>query len=209
MPKSISIYIPDELIEKMDEFPEVNWSEIARQAIENYISRRRRYDEVGSQVERHLKEAEYLTYRLQNALETGSLRPIQISRSDQISCESKLRFRKSDQDLDIVFYLQNLSEDDVVLDRIAYAIELTAQDGSVVEAFTGGYLRRMILRRGQQFSCVEKLRASVETLQKLGQMASKNEADIKWELLGEVFFDSRKGFVEVKLGEHDRPVHII
>jgi len=134
---------------------------------------------------------------------------LQIFRSNQISCESKLRFRRSDQDLDIFFYLHNLSEDDVVLDRIVYHIELTAQDGSVIETITGGYLKRMILRRGQQFGRLKKLRPSVGTLQKLSQMASKNEDDIKWELLGEAFFDSRKGLLEVALNEHDRSVHII
>lgn len=37
MAKNITISIPDELSEKMGAFPEVNWSEICRQSIDNYI----------------------------------------------------------------------------------------------------------------------------------------------------------------------------
>jgi len=40
MPRNITIYISDELDEKMKQFGEVNWSEIARQGIERYMERR-------------------------------------------------------------------------------------------------------------------------------------------------------------------------
>jgi predicted transcriptional regulator len=37
MPKNITISISDELATKMDSMPEINWSEVCRQAITNYI----------------------------------------------------------------------------------------------------------------------------------------------------------------------------
>jgi len=40
MPRNITVYISDELDQKMKEFGEVNWSEIARQGIERYIEGR-------------------------------------------------------------------------------------------------------------------------------------------------------------------------
>lgn len=40
MPRNISVYISDELDQKMKEFGEVNWSEIARQGIQDYIEGR-------------------------------------------------------------------------------------------------------------------------------------------------------------------------
>ena len=40
MPRNITVYISDELDQKMKEFGEVNWSEIARQGIERYMDKR-------------------------------------------------------------------------------------------------------------------------------------------------------------------------
>jgi hypothetical protein len=40
MPRNVTVYISDELDEKMKHFGEVNWSEIARQGIERYMERR-------------------------------------------------------------------------------------------------------------------------------------------------------------------------
>jgi len=39
-PKNVTILIQDELAEKMRKFPEVNWSEVCRKAIDNYIKER-------------------------------------------------------------------------------------------------------------------------------------------------------------------------
>lgn len=40
MGKNISIYISDELAEKMENLAEVNWSEVARKGIEDYVEAR-------------------------------------------------------------------------------------------------------------------------------------------------------------------------
>ena len=40
MPKNLTISIPDELAKKMEEFSEVNWSEVARKAFQKYIEHR-------------------------------------------------------------------------------------------------------------------------------------------------------------------------
>lgn len=42
MGKNITIYVTDELLEKMNRFEEVNWSEIARKGIENYVDGRKK-----------------------------------------------------------------------------------------------------------------------------------------------------------------------
>jgi hypothetical protein len=44
MPKNITIAIPDELAEKVNQYPEVNWSQVARNCIETYIRRRQSPD---------------------------------------------------------------------------------------------------------------------------------------------------------------------
>lgn len=44
MPKNLTLAVPDELSEKMDQLKEVNWSAVARQAIEEYVERRQEPD---------------------------------------------------------------------------------------------------------------------------------------------------------------------
>jgi hypothetical protein len=40
MAKNITLAVPDDLVSKMDKFKEVNWSAVARDAIDSYIKRR-------------------------------------------------------------------------------------------------------------------------------------------------------------------------
>jgi hypothetical protein len=44
MGKNVTIYLPDEVAQKMDQLPEVNWSEICRKAISDYIDTRTKTD---------------------------------------------------------------------------------------------------------------------------------------------------------------------
>ena len=41
MVKNVTLSVGDEIAEKMKEYPEVNWSEIARKAIIEYITQRK------------------------------------------------------------------------------------------------------------------------------------------------------------------------
>jgi hypothetical protein len=43
-PKNVTIYLPDEIAEKMEKFPEVNWSEICRKALVDYTETRSQMD---------------------------------------------------------------------------------------------------------------------------------------------------------------------
>jgi len=133
MPKSISIYLPDQLVEKMDELREVNWSEIARQSIEEYITKRKRYDEIGLQIEKYLKEAEYLTYKLQKINEERGSPPLQLVLSNEITCTPVLRFWRGDsiskplvgdQSVDIMFHIRNNSKEEVITDRIWFVLDI-------------------------------------------------------------------------------------
>ena len=40
MPRNITVYISNELDEKMKKIPEVNWSEVCREGIESYLEKR-------------------------------------------------------------------------------------------------------------------------------------------------------------------------
>jgi len=40
MPKNVTVYLPDEVVTEMEKYPEVSWSEICRDAIINYVTKR-------------------------------------------------------------------------------------------------------------------------------------------------------------------------
>lgn len=40
MPRNITVYISDEIDDRMKKVPEVNWSEVCRQGIVNYLEKR-------------------------------------------------------------------------------------------------------------------------------------------------------------------------
>ena len=40
MPRNITVYISDDLDERMKKVPEVNWSEVCRRGIEGYLEKR-------------------------------------------------------------------------------------------------------------------------------------------------------------------------
>jgi hypothetical protein len=69
MGKNVTIYLPDDVAEKMGKFPEVNWSEICRRAVLDYIQTRTQVD-LGPIIERlkkernaDHKEGQILTYK--------------------------------------------------------------------------------------------------------------------------------------------------
>jgi len=43
-PKNVTIYLPDEIAGKMEKYPEVNWSEICRKAVVDYVDTRSHID---------------------------------------------------------------------------------------------------------------------------------------------------------------------
>jgi len=69
MGKNVTVYLPDDVAEKMEKFPEVNWSEICRRAVLDYIQTRTQVD-LGPIIERlkkernvDHKEGQILTYK--------------------------------------------------------------------------------------------------------------------------------------------------
>ncbi len=167
MPKSISIYIPDELADRMGKLPEVNWSEIARQCIENYIEQRKPTEE------------EKLHIRL--------LEP------RQIRCTPLPRFFPKTQEFDIVYRIENQSEEDLILDRLLYEIRVMQENGrTAIGIIRGLNLEKTEINKGSGFSMLEKPSVPKELLQKMIETASSS-GNIEMRFSGTIYFDSRKG----------------
>jgi hypothetical protein len=76
LPKNITLSISDELAEKMDTMPEINWSEVCRQAISKYIDERKS-KEKGELI----KELEiYLSPKLTESEEKEGIKRAEIER---------------------------------------------------------------------------------------------------------------------------------
>ncbi len=72
MPRNVTVYISDELDEKMKLFGEVNWSEIARQGIETYIERRKvEVVEKNKVPDDVMKELRYYVNSLQHLMDSS------------------------------------------------------------------------------------------------------------------------------------------
>lgn len=213
MPKSISIYIPDELVRKMEQFSEVNWSEIGRHAIEDYILGRRRYKEMGLELENYIKEFKFLTHRFENFEEIihnleekvnlSKIRPIQILPSEGISFELKIEPEHGSQRIRILFTLYNLSEGYVILDRLVYEIRLYSQSRRELFNIEGSFLRKRKLQSGETIRLPVNINIPVDTCRILSQTVSIDESDINVEVDIQSFFDSEKGVLQVNTTKRD------
>ena len=200
LPKSISIYIPDELVKKMEEFSEVNWSEISRHAIEDYISGRRRYEKMGSELERTLNEYKFNISKL-GELEDKKSRPIQIIFSEDIKFELKITPSQGTPKISAAFSIENNTEEYIILDRVLYNVRIEIQNPPYWEKMQGSYLKKRKLQSAERMSVRQDLDISFDIYSRLSETASMNENDINFEVDFTSYFDSGKGIIRVDATE--------
>lgn len=178
MPKSVSIYVPDELVGKMEKLPEVNWSEIARQSIEDYIEKRGRAAD-------------------------DKLQMIEISGSDkQISCKIEPRWIIPKKEVWVAFYIENQIGYDLILDRIHYEVNFAEATESISHGppiceLTDVHLQMGLLINGEKSFCtIAKPKPNVpnEIAEKMLQTAALRK-DSAIEVKGFIDFQSRKGLI--------------
>lgn len=218
MPKSISIYIPDALTQKMDELSEVNWSEIGRVAIEDYIAGRRRYESLGEEMKKHLEKVDVLQARLSRLLEyeqdvrdDDTSQTMFTSGGDKIVCTvTDLTYFIKESELELMIALENLLDWDVILDRITFELQITSREQSgllirkqgnygtkeYLSSNTVGYGARIYF----DLNCKEiELLEEIATKQK-----DEKYRDHHYNVNMRIYCDSRKGVLqsfEFKSGE--------
>jgi len=141
MPRNISIYVPDALLKKMERYQEVNWSEIARTAIEDYVSDR---------------ERAYLHNYI--PFEMGDVRDIQY----------RLRavIRRHSYDILFMLHIKNQSENDLIIDRITYDIIVENEEKNNYYFMEGYILKRRGFAKGTEasFPVILKIDEKLETI---------------------------------------------
>jgi len=141
MPRNISIYVPDTLLKKMKQYQEVNWSEIARTAIEDYVSDRERAY-LHNYIPFEMGDAGNIPYRLRAVL------------------------RKNSNDILFMLHIRNQSEDDLIIDRITYDIIVENEEKDIYY-FTNGYiLKRRGFAKGSEasFPVILQIDEKLETI---------------------------------------------
>jgi len=153
MPKSISIYIPDSLAELMNEYSEVNWSEIGRIAIEDYLNGRRRFERLGEEMQKHLEEVDKLEGKLtrlldyeQNVREDYTTQTQFTTGGEKIICTvTSLSYFIKESELCLMIALENDLDWDVVLDRITFELQVTARGQDLLMRKQGIYAKKEML----------------------------------------------------------------
>lgn len=64
----MTIRLPDDLKQRLDDHPEINWSEVARQSMQQYLDRLELADELASESQLTEAEAEELGERLKHEI---------------------------------------------------------------------------------------------------------------------------------------------
>jgi len=63
---NMTIRVPDDLKESLDEHPEINWSEVARQSMQEYLYRLNVAEEIASESQLSEKDAEELSDKVKH-----------------------------------------------------------------------------------------------------------------------------------------------
>ena len=208
MPKSISIYIPDALAEKMDELSEVNWSEIGRVAIEDYINGRRRYERLGEEMQRHLEEVDKLEGKLSRLIEYEqkvrddyTTQTIFTSGGDKIICSvTSLTYFIKESELSLVIALENDLDWDVVLDRIVIELQISAHGKELYFRKQGVYAKKEWLDHNTvgfgakiYFDLNQK---EIELFEEIAKLQKSGNQDYYYSVQMWIFCDSRDGVIQ-------------
>ena len=163
MPRNISIYVPDALLLKMERYQEVNWSEIARTAIEDYVSDR---------------ERAYL----------HSYIPFEMGDAGNVSYRLRAVIQKHPDDILFTLNIHNQSENDLIIDRIRYNIDLMNEEKDNLYLKKGHILKRRYFKKGSKdrFHVILNIDEELESVL---------DETVHWDFSGTINYISKKGFL--------------
>lgn len=194
--KNISIYVPDDLAEKMERFPEVNWSEIARRGIEDYVKGRKRREQM-------LRTLDELHFRLEEVrrlrddlMHRRKTIPAHIKETEEIKVITRLHsiISAESPQARLDFRISNREYgSDVILDRLLYKLEILVEGRSIMKV-SGNYLEKKEVFFGKgRVGLDVKTILPVEVCHKIHEMASPKESDVMWLIDGKVFLEGPEG----------------
>lgn len=144
MPKNITIYIPDSLVREMDELPEVNWSEVARNAIELYVKERKQGQILIEELEAQLDQFQVLNKQIENFMQQSNKTNIIYN---EVPVHSYVRLDERKNKIKVMFNIENKTNKNYILDRIIYSITIRyrKEKTNTFEKIEGFYLERVLV----------------------------------------------------------------
>ncbi len=210
MPKNISIYIPDELLKRMNKFQEVNWSEIARDAIVDYLDGRIRIDERLRESDQYLNELRMIRNQFMHNLDNFENlqrmeKAFELTYADNMKVDVSIGLRTVSQ-IELAFKIFNLLDYDLLFDRLLYEFKLIAK-GKILASTTGSYLRRHKINSRGSRSFSDYVTIDSNILKVITEKILPQESDVSWNLSASSYYDSERGIIEHSIQEDGTIAH--
>lgn len=180
MSKNMSIYIPAELAVKMNEFPEVNWSEIVRVSIEDYVLNRHQSDTLFIEISQKLNEFNALKQEFTANLNRQRDDLGVYDFKDKEICNYVIIYYPERKLISILFNIKNELFPFMRLDRIIYDFKLvsTSSEKEILR-FKDAYLKKTRIRQYENAQAEIKYEIDEDTTKILDALFEKNKDDIE------------------------------
>ena len=124
--------------------------------------------------------------------------PYEIVESPQIIFDAELLYVPSDSTLALGFTVTNTSEENVILDRINYVLDIKSDNSEKpIQIFKGTVLKRVTIRKGQgKHPFGERLKPSPELARILREKASNNFKDLEWRIVPSLYVNNKKSILK-------------
>jgi hypothetical protein len=123
------------------------------------------------------------------------MEPYGLIESQQIIFDAELCYYESTRFL-VVFNVTNASEENVILDRIDYSIDLVDSANVPVRTLTGAVLRRRTILKGTKEKFIDDPAEGQDLVDDLKKKSVNIEKDLKWRITPSLYVDSKGGILQ-------------
>lgn len=131
---------------------------------------------------------------LDNAVKE-EMQPYGLIESQQIIFDAELFYHESTRFL-VVFNVTNASEENVILDRITYLVDLVDSANVPVRTLTGAVLRRRTILKGAKEKFIDDPAECQDLVDDLKKKSVNIEKDLKWRITPSLYVDSKRGILQ-------------
>jgi len=131
---------------------------------------------------------------LDNAVKE-EIQPYGLIESQQIIFDAELCYYESTRFL-VVFNVTNASEENVILDRIDYSIDLVDSANAPIRTLTGAVLRRRTIHKGTKEKFIDDPAEGQDLVDDLKKKSVDIEKNVKWRITPSLYVESKRGILQ-------------
>jgi hypothetical protein len=132
------------------------------------------------------------------------LQPYGLIQSQQIIFDAELYYHESTRLL-VVFNVTNASEENVILDRITYSVDLGGPADTSFYSFTGAMLRRRTIEKGTKEKFIDDPQEGLDLVDEMKKKSVDIEKDVKWVITPSLYANSKRGILQGQFQEVSQP----